>query len=601
MFDLIKNFSTILNNFFFIWMRRTLNSMPIIEMLIGLSLIIIRILFNEILEKEYFFRYEAPFYDTGSMMSFLILLEHIYVCYYLIIIIIMVYWFLYLCIIDFSGWTTRNQNSFFNIINKYFKIQNFFNNQALKLIKFNSSLLIIVKEINYLNENLNKKITGNLNDYINNLKKNITKFSNLSEPKLLNNINFTFDILGRTYLIFNQEQIKQWKLINILTEFNNLVKKDFNLLDELNLKKYFNKYLFYTKPKLFDFFYYVNIILYSNNKKNQNKTMNYLIINLRSLYKEIFITNQFKHSGIFEIIWAVFPTFIIICILIPSLILLYSFEDILNPKLSIKVIGNQWYWTYEFDNWTQFKQLNNNNLNKYFFENQDIKNIKIIKNDLKNYLNLIITKFNINWKDINYISRRDERKEVDVNWANFCYNVMEWNTFYKNYNLNDYPIDIKDCFMSENYYKNETLYINNNYKNFYNIKINNSYINKNIYTNYSYNSVIIPQENLIYGTKRLLEVDNRLILPTNITIRLLITSADVLHAYAMPELGFKVDAVPGRLNQILVYINRPLDIYGKCSELCGANHAFMPIVIQSVLPETYLNYLETIQLKSDII
>jgi cytochrome c oxidase subunit 2 len=85
------------------------------------------------------------------------------------------------------------------------------------------------------------------------------------------------------------------------------------------------------------------------------------------------------------------------------------------------------------------------------------------------------------------------------------------------------------------------------------------------------------------------------------TIKFLITSADVLHAFAMPELGFKVDAVPGRLNQILVFINRPGVFYGQCSELCGANHAFMPIVIQSVLPETYLSYIENIQIKTDLI
>jgi len=150
------------------------------------------------------------------------------------------------------------------------------------------------------------------------------------------------------------------------------------------------------------------------------------------------------------------------------------------------------------------------------------------------------------------------------------------------------------------YYIKELIYINKNYEKFYNLNLINNIINKNIYTHYSFNSVIIPQEDLIFGTKRLLEVDNRLILPTNMTIRFLITSADVLHSFAMPELGFKVDAVPGRLNQLLVFINRPGVFYGQCSELCGANHAFMPIVIQSVLPETYLNYLETIQLKIDL-
>jgi cytochrome c oxidase subunit 2 len=62
----------------------------------------------------------------------------------------------------------------------------------------------------------------------------------------------------------------------------------------------------------------------------------------------------------------------------------------------------------------------------------------------------------------------------------------------------------------------------------------------------------------------------------------------------MPELGFKVDATPGRLNQILVYISRPGVYYGQCSELCGANHAFMPIVVQAITPTNYLNYIANI-------
>ena len=96
------------------------------------------------------------------------------------------------------------------------------------------------------------------------------------------------------------------------------------------------------------------------------------------------------------------------------------------------------------------------------------------------------------------------------------------------------------------------------------------------------------------GFKRLLEVDNRLVLPTNTTIRFLVSSSDVLHSFAMPELGFKVDANPGRLNQILTYISRPGIYYGQCSELCGANHAFMPIVIEGVLPNVFIKYLEEV-------
>lgn len=328
-----------------------------------------------------------------------------------------------------------------------------------------------------------------------------------------------------------------------------------------------------------------------------------MIINLRSLYKDIFLINQFKHSGLFEVIWAIFPTFVIICILIPSLILLYSFEDILSPKLSVKVIGNQWYWTYEFDNWLQYKQLissqdsqDNSAINKYIY-NTKKNNLLNIKTSLIDYSKLIITKSSNNWELINVITNTMKNNTIDV-----FYWFAEWNIYYNNYQLNNPITLIKDSYDWEEYYLNEIFYINNNYSLFFNNNNNNDLIiSKNIYTNYAYNSVIIPQDNLIFGTKRLLEVDNRLVLPTNITIRFLITSADVLHAFAMPELGFKVDAVPGRLNQILVFINRPGIFYGQCSELCGANHAFMPIVIQSVLPETYLTYIENIQLKTDFV
>lgn len=115
-----------------------------------------------------------------------------------------------------------------------------------------------------------------------------------------------------------------------------------------------------------------------------------------------------------------------------------------------------------------------------------------------------------------------------------------------------------------------------------------------VYVSYSYNSNIKNIDDLESGQKRLLEVDNRLILSTNVTIRFLIGSSDVLHSFAVPELGLKVDAVPGRLNNLLLYINRPGVYYGQCSELCGTNHAFMPIVIQAVTPSKYLEYIDKI-------
>lgn len=98
-----------------------------------------------------------------------------------------------------------------------------------------------------------------------------------------------------------------------------------------------------------------------------------------------------------------------------------------------------------------------------------------------------------------------------------------------------------------------------------------------------------------FGTKRLLEVDKRLVVPINMTLRFLITSGDVLHAWAVPELGLKIDAVPGRLNQIIAFITVPGVYYGQCSELCGASHGFMPIVVVA-LP--YLDFLVWIDSKN---
>jgi len=83
-------------------------------------------------------------------------------------------------------------------------------------------------------------------------------------------------------------------------------------------------------------------------------------------------------------------------------------------------------------------------------------------------------------------------------------------------------------------------------------------------------------------------VDERLVLPTNSLIRVLVTASDVIHSWAVPALGVKIDAVPGRLNQVWLTIQRPGVFYGQCSELCGANHAFMPIVIEAVTPRQFV-------------
>lgn len=89
----------------------------------------------------------------------------------------------------------------------------------------------------------------------------------------------------------------------------------------------------------------------------------------------------------------------------------------------------------------------------------------------------------------------------------------------------------------------------------------------------------------------MLEVDNRAILPMNSESRILVTSADVIHSWAVPRVGVKVDAIPGRLNQLGFILTRAGVFYGQCSEICGANHSFMPIVIESVRGEDFTKWI----------
>ena len=181
------------------------------------------------------------------------------------------------------------------------------------------------------------------------------------------------------------------------------------------------------------------------------------------------------HAPLLEIIWTLIPALILVFVAIPSFSLLYSMDEIIEPLLTIKVIGHQWYWSYEF--------LDPNILFKLYYESLDI-DAKPIK----------------------------EFKPLEVT-CNF-----------DSYMLTD------DQLSKEN-------------------------------------------------SLRLLEVDNKLYLPVETNVRLLITSADVLHCWAVPALGVKLDACPGRLNQTSLYIKRPGTFYGQCSEICGVNHGFMPIAV----------------------
>jgi cytochrome c oxidase subunit II len=192
-----------------------------------------------------------------------------------------------------------------------------------------------------------------------------------------------------------------------------------------------------------------------------------------------------------EFMWTIFPAVILAILAVPSFSLLFSIQNYAAPEITVKVIGHQWYWEYQFLDYINYKRR--------------------IENDTQ----IIITSGKKNGSQI-------------------------------------------------------------------------------------IESYMIQEEDLKEGQFRLLEVDNKLFLPIDTSIRFLITSDDVLHSWSVPSLGIKVDACPGRLNELIVNIRNLGFYYGQCSELCGWYHGFMPIAIQAVLKEDFKNYVFVQFLESKI-
>lgn len=108
----------------------------------------------------------------------------------------------------------------------------------------------------------------------------------------------------------------------------------------------------------------------------------------------------------------------------------------------------------------------------------------------------------------------------------------------------------------------------------------------------AFDSFIVEDEDLEPGQLRLLEVDNRLVIPVDTNIRLLVTAGDVLHSWAVPAFGIKIDAVPGRLNETWVRVEREGVYYGQCSELCGVRHGYMPVAVEAVSKDAFASWVE---------
>ena len=180
------------------------------------------------------------------------------------------------------------------------------------------------------------------------------------------------------------------------------------------------------------------------------------------------IPSNLTHGTLIEIIWTITPAFILLIIAIPSFSLLYAMDEIIAPSITIKTLGHQWYWSYEYS---------------------------------------------------------------------------------------DYINEDNDTILFDSY--------------------------------------MVPEEDLQLGQPRLLEVDNRMVVPINTHIRIVVSAADVLHSWAVPSLGIKCDAIPGRLNQTSLFIKREGLYYGQCSEICGINHGFMPIVVEAVCLPNYINWISS--------
>nr|YP_010963577.1 cytochrome c oxidase subunit II [Telingana formosanus]WKZ08060.1 cytochrome c oxidase subunit II [Telingana formosanus] len=183
---------------------------------------------------------------------------------------------------------------------------------------------------------------------------------------------------------------------------------------------------------------------------------------MMSLMLNKFISRLLLENQLIEFIWTLMPAITLIFIALPSLRILYLIEESMKPLLTIKIIGHQWYWTYEYSD----------------------------------------------------------------------FNEIEFDSYMK------------------------------------------------------------PTKSLESMEFRLLDTDNRMILPYNIMTRLLTTSSDVIHSWTIPSAGIKIDASPGRINQANMIINRPGLYFGQCSEICGSNHSFMPISLESINLKYFINWMK---------
>lgn len=263
---------------------------------------------------------------------------------------------------------------------------------------------------------------------------------------------------------------------------------------------------------------------------------------------------QFSHNAILEVVWTVLPSFILIGIAVPSFALLYAMDEVIDPSITIKAVGHQWYWSYQYSD--------------------------CLSDLTADYIGDSFHFATSNWASA--VGVFDENTLL-YNCSNrsFCPDIL----------TKDFIAGTKNRAVGNIFYSDVKLplrLIMIATSRILDIMEVPAYVNKfqildpSAYPTVKFDSYMLSEEELKVGDYRLLEVDEPVVLPLFTPVRLLVTSEDVIHSFAVPQLGVKVDAVPGRLNQQPFVIERDGTYYGQCSELCGVNHGFMPIVIKAI-------------------
>jgi heme/copper-type cytochrome/quinol oxidase subunit 2 len=341
---------------------------------------------------------------------------------------------------------------------------------------------------------------------------------------------------------------------------------------------------------------------------------------VRSLY--LFNVNvnktltEFTHDSVLESVWTIAPAFILVLITIPSFSLLYSMDDVIDPYITVKAIGHQWYWSYEIDAYGHddlseylgygFYIMNDQNfmlvVNKHFgLSGEDSVVPTIVKKLI--YFRLFIDYINSEegryqmWKNrlppgskITQLATDDLLPRTEY----LMPDVINDRRLIEALDRFEMEVEIKlfELFTTKYMFKYlESKTAASKPKEFFEISevtVPKVYLRQ---SSINFDSYMLAEDSLSINDIRLLSVDNMLVLPIRTHIRLLVTSTDVIHSWSVPSFGVKVDAIPGRLNQTALYINQPGVFYGQCSELCGVNHGFMPISVRGVTSDDFYQYV----------